>query len=128
MGKTRRGERELSKEQRLIKENQQLKRENSKLRKDLARIDLDRYNTVREMVQEYRDDKKLEKTSDLLDSLKKQWACRQCKDGHLEIFTYSKVGATWYYRICSNAPQCKNRTTSKKYDPAAVRGIIKNEQ
>lgn len=124
MGKTRRGNKEFTREQRLIKENQILKREIAQLRKQLARIDLDRYETVKEMIQEHRQEDQAESTESMLASLKKQWACKEpgC-NGYLEINIYTKLGNPWYYRICT---ECPNRTRSQKYSPE-VKGIIKKE-
>jgi hypothetical protein len=125
MGKSRRGSKELNREQKLIQENKELKRQLSQLRRQLARIDLDRYETIRGMVEEYREDKKVEKTEDLLESMKKEWTCHEdgCT-GFLQIFVYSKMGSPWYMRKCSELG-CKNRTSAKKYDPNKVKGIVK---
>lgn len=127
MGKSRRGSREFNKEQRLANENRKLKREIQKLRKDLARLDLDRHETVREMIEENVAQNPEQSGQEWLDSLKKTWACKECPDGHLQIFLFSKVGTTHYYRVCSNSPICRNRTKSQKYDPNQVRGIIKKD-
>lgn len=126
MGKTRRGGREFSREQKLVNENKRLKREIQTFRKQLARLDLDRHETVREMIEENAIQNPEQSGQEWLDSLKKTWSCRECEDGYLQIFLFSKVGTMHYYRVCSNAPSCKNRTKSQKYDPS-VRGIIKKE-
>lgn len=125
MGKSRRGNREFSKEQKLLHENKKLKRELSQLRKQIARLDLDRYDTVKEIIQQHYAQEREEEGKEILDNLKKEWACHQC-DGHLEIFLYTKINTTWYYRVCSNAPSCKNRTKSQRYTPD-VKGIKKGE-
>lgn len=124
MGKSRRGSKEFSREQKLIHENKRLKREVSQLRKQLARIDLDRYDTVKGIIEQHYAQEREEEGKEILENLKKEWACRQCEDGHLEIFLYTKVDTTWYYRICSNAPRCKNRTKAQRYTPD-VKGIKK---
>lgn len=125
MGKSRRGSKEFTKEQRLLKENRQLKQQVSQLRKQLARIDLDRYHTVREMIEECRQEDRVESAQDLLDSLKKDWACKKpgC-EGYLEINIYSKMGNPHYFRKCT---ECPNRTVAKKYTPE-VRGIVKKTE
>lgn len=125
MGKSRRGSREFTKEQKLVKENKQLKQQLGQLRRQLCRLDLDRYDTIREMVEEYREDKEVDKTDDLLESLKKEWACKEpgCQ-GVLEIVIYSKLGNPYYFRKCSEL-QCINRTVAQKYDPSKVKGIVK---
>lgn len=125
MGKSKRSDKEFTKEQKLIHENRQLKRQVSSLRKELARVDLDRYNNLKETIEEHyqEDSEHFETSQEMLEKVKNEWKCHQegC-EGFLEIFTYNKIGDTWYYRICSRAPICKNRTKSQKYSPA-VRGI-----
>jgi hypothetical protein len=123
VGKSKRGSKEYSREQKLIHENKRLKRELSQLRKQLARIDLDRYDTVKEMIQEHYQEERAQEGQDILDNLKKSWTCHECHEGHLEIILYNKLDSTWYFRKCVN---CGNRTKSQKYTPD-VKGIIKNQ-
>lgn len=120
MGKARTDKKGYTREQRLIKENQQLKRQVSALRKQLARVDLDRYDTVKEIIELHYQDEKAQQGQEILENLKKIWACKEC-DGHLEIKLYSKMGETWYFRQCNN---CSNRTKGKKYDNKTVKGIV----
>jgi hypothetical protein len=120
-----RGNKEYTREQRLIKENRQLKQQVAQLRKQLARLDLDRYDHIREAIEEHceeREEKRWE-GKEILESLKHQWKCKidNCP-GFLEIFLFNKVNSTYYYRQCNC---CSNRTKSKKYDPSTVKGIMK---
>lgn len=126
MGKARRGDKERSREQELKYENQKLRREVSSLRKQLARIDLDRYSHVREMVEEHlaQEDQEIS-TQDMLKSMKNEWQCHECGVGHLEITLYTRLDGTFYWRKCSN---CPHRTKSQKYDPNTVKGIMKPEE
>ena len=127
MGKTKRGHKEISREQRYIHEIQRLKREVGRLRKELARVDLDRYETVeKEIGQHYQGDS-AEQGREILEKIKKEWACKLpgCT-GFLEIFTYNKIGSTWYYRICSNSPRCSNRTIAQKWSPE-VKGPVREK-
>lgn len=124
MGKARTDRTGHTREQKLIYENQQLKKQISKLRKQFARVDLDRYEMVKEMIQEHYQDDRAEQGEQILESLKKTWTCKTCGDGHLEIFIYNRAGETHYYRVCSNAPDCSNRTKSQPY-MASVKGIIR---
>lgn len=114
---------ELDQLQKTKKENEKLKRQLSSLRKQLARLDLDRYSQVKEVIEQHYQEDREHEGQEILDKLKQEWKCHEC-DGFLEIFCYNKVETTWYYRLCSNAPQCKNRTASQKYSPD-VKGIIK---
>ena len=125
MGKSRVDRRGLTREQRLIKENQALKRECQRLRKMVARSELNRYENVKEAIDEHERNNGLPTTQDLLESLKKEWACKMegCT-GYLEVTLFNKINTTYYYRKCNC---CSNRTTSQRYTPA-VKGIIKNPE
>ena len=112
-------------EQQYRLEIQQLKKQVSSLRKQLARLDIDRYSTVKDMIEEAYEGEKLAAGKEILENLKKQWLCNSCGMGHLEIFIYNRGGETYYYRICSNAPDCTNRTLAKPYSAANVVGIMR---
>lgn len=127
MGKARTDRSGHTREQRLSHENQQLKKQLCALRKRLARIDLDRYDLVKEMIHEHYQEDRAEQGEQILESLKKTWSCKTCGDGFLEIFIYSRAGETWYYRICNNAPDCPNRTKSQPYLPS-VKGIVRKDK
>lgn len=130
MGKARTDRRGYTREQALIQENRMLKKQVASLRKQLARLDIDRLSIAREVIEEHYREEKTDEKREILDNLKRIWACRKCEDGHLEIFIFNRGLNTFYYRICSNSPICLNRTKSKQYTPN-VKGIIrkdKNEQ
>lgn len=122
MGKSRRGEREFTREQKLANENRQLKKEIASLRKQLARIDLDRYGHVRDILEKHYAAEEERAGQEFLEKLKEEWKCRACNNGYLEITLYNKRNDTWYYRRCNN---CTHRTQSKRYS-AEVKGIVKN--
>lgn len=123
MGKSQRGSREFTKEQKLIHENKRLKRQVSALRKELCRIDIDRYQNVKEVIEQHYQEDRQQEGLDILEVLKKEWACQEpaCL-GYLEIITYNKINDTWYYRKCNC---CPHRTKSQRYSPD-VKGIVKN--
>ena len=122
MGKSKRSDREFTKEQRLTHENQQLKRQVSALRKELARVDLDRYKNLKETINEHYQEDRAQEGLDMLEKIKNEWKCHSCEAGFLEIFLYNKLDSTWYFRRCNC---CPNRTKSQRYDSGKVRGIIK---
>lgn len=124
MSKTRKDNRGNTREQRLQHENIKLKKQISQLRKQLARVDLDRYTTVRDIIEQHYQDDRLQEGADLLEKLKEEWKCRECTEGYLEIHLYNKVDTTYYYRRCTC---CNHRTKSQKYDPVQVKGIIKKD-
>ena len=123
MGKARRGSREITREQKLISENKALKRDLGRIRKELARLDLDRYDTLKEMIEENKTESEPEFGAQFLENLKKTWLCNDCRQGHLEIVLFTKLANTMYYRRCSNE-ECVNRTKSQKYTPQ-VTGLMK---
>ena len=125
MGKSTRGSKEYSREQRLVHENQRLKRQVGVLRKQLARLDLDRYDSIKDILEEHSQENKPQTSQEFLENLKKTWACNEngCQ-GYLEIILYNKINSTFYYRRCTS---CVHRTKSKAYDPQRVKGIIKKE-
>ena len=124
MGKLKRGTKEISREQRLIHENKMLKRELGQIRKQLARIDLDRYDSVKEMLEEHNPEGQAAFGAEFLENLKKTWLCNDCRQGYLEIVIYNKVNSTFYYRHCTH---CENRTKSQKHTQD-VQGIVRNSQ
>lgn len=124
MGKARIDKYGRTREQKLVQENRTLKRLVNSLRKQLARLDVDRIDIAKEVIMEQYQQEKAQEGKEILENLKKVWACSECEDGHLEIFIYNKLGDTYYYRVCSNAPKCHNRTLPKLYTPN-VKGIMR---
>lgn len=122
MGKTQRGTKELDKFHKIVHENKRLKREIAQLKKQIARLDLDRGPMVTEMIAEAYSAGQEGLGAQVLDMLKKQWECKECHSGHLEITIYNKMFEPWYFRACTS---CTNRTKAQKYDPVKVKGIIK---
>lgn len=125
LGKSKRGAKEFTKEQRLIQENRVLKRQVASLRKQFARVDLDRYGQVREIIEEHYQEDRAQEGQDILEKLKSEWKCLEpdC-NGYLEIFLFNKIDNTWYFRKCNS---CNHRTKSQKYSPD-VKGILKKSE
>lgn len=125
MGKNTRGIKEFTREQRLIKENRQLKRELGHLRKQISRLDLEGLENAKQLVFDHEEKQRLNETlpdvNSNIEALKKEWACRNCQIGWLEITLYSKLGVSHYYRKCNS---CDYRTKGKRYGES-VKGIIK---
>lgn len=125
MGKSKRSDKEFSKEQKLSKENKQLKKELLHLRKQISRLDSDRFETLRQIVVDQEETQRFQEnmgeSNYNLEVLKREWACRDCEAGVLEIVLYSKISQTYYYRACNS---CNNRTKGKRYGEQ-VKGIIK---
>lgn len=116
MGKLKRGEKEWSREQELLKENKELKKKLSALRKQLSRLDLDRYDNIKEIIEDS------ELKEEVIDELKKSWLCNKCNKGFLEITVFNKLQDEWYYRSCDH---CTHRTKAQRYSKD-VKGLMKN--
>lgn len=128
MGKSRIDGRGNTREQRLYHENEKLKKQLAQLRKQLARVDLDRYSNVRDIVHKHYQQEDAErhalKEAESLEQLKREWQCNKCEIGHLEILLLNKMNDLHYYRICCN---CTHRTKLQRYTKD-VRGIVKKSK
>lgn len=124
MGKTRTGRKENSVIQEFKHKIQALKKENDALRKRLARINLDEYGQLKKTIKKHYKKEETKQGNDILDKVRQEWKCHKCPKGFLEIFIYTKLNQTCYYRTCN---ECENRTLAKRYDPNSVKGIIKKE-
>jgi len=112
-------DKEYSDVQRLRYENQQLKKKLASLRKQIARLDLDRYQNIRDLL-EYQD----EETKNLNTKSKRQemldkWKCYKCEEGHLRLIILGRPDGLYYFRHCT---QCENKTKLQKYTDS-VEGI-----
>lgn len=127
MGKSKRSDKEFTREQRLSKENRQLKKELAHLRKQISRLDGDRFETLRQMCEDSEERERFQESvgpvNSNIETLKKEWACHSCSVGWLEITLYSKLGISHYYRKCNS---CDYRTKGQRYDSSSVKGIVKN--
>lgn len=119
-----RSDKEFSRLQQYQHENKKLKREISSLRKQLARLDLDRHDYVKEIIEKAYQLEDAQEGQDILEKVQSEWKCRECHAGHLEIHLYTKPDGTWYYRRCTN---CPHRTKSQKHH-TSVRGPIKPQE
>lgn len=117
-------DKELTQLQTIKRENDKLKRQISALRKQIAKLDLDRYDSIKDIIEQHYQHEKAEKGQEILENLKQTWICRECNEGYLKIKIYSKIGEAYYYRECS---ECPHRTKSQRYDPKIVKGILTND-
>lgn len=128
LGKSKRSDKEYTREQRLSRENRQLKRELTHLRKQISRLDLEGLEAAKQICLDHEEKERLSDAigdpNASIEHLKRTWLCNDCRNGWLEIFLYPKMGQSWYYRVCSN-DECKKRTKGKRYDEQSVKGIIK---
>jgi hypothetical protein len=125
MGKRRSFDKEEARIDRLRQENKRLKHQISSLRKQLSRIDIDRYQNLKDLVEsQARKDAESEKSLQNQKILE-QWKCHSphCDGGHLFIIPVSRRDGVFYYRKCD---KCPNRTKLQKYGPD-VKGVKKED-
>jgi hypothetical protein len=105
------GESELKEIRRLRLENQKMRKQISALRKQLSRIDIDRYQHLKDMIEEHEQQDDQFDSKVALAELKKKWECHECKQDYLKLIIVPRADATFYFRKCS----CGHRTKLKKY-------------
>ena len=111
MSRTR-DRREFDKVDRLKKENQQLKRQLARLRKVLDRIDVERFNNLKEIVDKQRKEDEDFHNKEIQSVLERKWECHNCRDDVLRIIIVDRRDGVFYFRRCNS---CGNRTKMQKY-------------
>jgi len=99
--------------QKVKRENDKLKKQISSLRKQLARIDINRYENLQDLMQKF---DKIEVEDDLKLSKKakeKKWKCFNCEEGILRLKVFERPDGIFYLRKCDC---CDNRTKLKKWN------------
>jgi ATP-dependent exoDNAse (exonuclease V) beta subunit len=114
MGRSHKGQSdtELSEIRRLKLENQKLKKQMGKLRKQLARIDIDRYSNLRDMLEAQAAEDGGFDAQVELEELKQKWLCHECKEDYLRVIIVPRADGLFYMRKCAS---CSHRTKLKKY-------------
>lgn len=111
-GRVPRGDKEHTRLQRALKENEKLKRQISKLRKVIARIDLDRYENLREMILQHEEENQIEVAVQKKQKEAEKWKCFECGEGTMRMKIFETRAGARYYRKCDN---CPNRTKAQNY-------------
>lgn len=109
--------------QKLKHENQKLKKQNTSLRKQLQRVDIDRYENLRDLIHKHYEEDSQDEISAENKKLMMQWECHKCREGFLKLFTISRRDGVFYYRKCT---ECSNRTPTKPYTSNVI-GIKDDE-
>jgi hypothetical protein len=126
MGRGHRGSRsdtELKEIQRIRLENNKLKKQISKLRKELSRIDIDRYSSLKTLIEaQAAEDESFDSVAEL-EQLKTKWMCHKCQLDHMRLILIPRADGTFYLRKCGT---CDNRTKMKKYVDG-IEGIMSND-
>jgi len=99
--------------QRLQHENDKLKRQNKRLRKQFQRVDLDRYENIKDIIKKHYEEDAEQNFIEEQKQLKKQWECHACGEGFLKLYTINRRDKMVYYRKCT---ECSNRTDIKPYN------------
>jgi DNA-directed RNA polymerase subunit M/transcription elongation factor TFIIS len=124
MGRRNRyADKELDELQKVKYENKRLKKQIASLRKQLQRVDIDRYENLKDLLYKHANEDLEEKIKVQKQKLKKQWECHVCRAGFMKIHTINRRDGLVYYRKCT---ECDNRTKIKPYNNK-VEGIADDE-
>lgn len=99
--------------QKLKRENDRLKRQVSSLRKQIARVDIDRYENLQDLIHKYDQEEAAEIIAKEVKAKEEKWRCYECPDGILRLKVIQRQDGTFYYRKCD---KCTNKTKLKKWD------------
>jgi hypothetical protein len=93
-------------------ENKKLKKQVSTLRKQLSKLDIDRYENIKDIVARHHQEDLNERLLEEKKKLQKKYKCFDCEDGVLQLHHFSRQDGLFYYRKCT---ECDNRTKMKPY-------------
>lgn len=110
--RNRYAEKELDQLQKLKYENKRLKRQIAALRKQIARIDIDRYENIKDIIERHHKEDLDERLLEEKKKLETKWECHECKRGVLVRHELMRIDGAFYYRKCNN---CNHRTKVKPY-------------
>lgn len=109
MGRSKRSEGELDQLDKLKHENKKLKRQVQQLRKVIDRVDLDRYENLKDILEEHEHEEKMALVATPTDPA---WKCYDCEAGILRLKVIDKPSGAIYNRVCDG---CKKRTKFQKW-------------
>lgn len=98
--------------QRLKRENDKLKKQVSSLRKQISRLDIDRYQNIKEILEKQEVEDSKEVILKEKEKLEKQWKCWECGHGVLRIKRLHRIDGSFYFRKCDNQ-SCDHRTKTQ---------------
>lgn len=82
------------------------------MRNVLARVDLSKYEHLKELVEQQRQESKAQEKAE--EKKASTWNCFDCGEGHLQLMIFERRDGVFYYRLCTNF-ECKKKTPLKKY-------------
>jgi DNA-directed RNA polymerase subunit RPC12/RpoP len=112
VGKRTKHDKELGLLDKLKHENKVLKKHVASLRKQLQRIDIDRYENIKEIIHKHDSGEHSDDLKPHEESLKKIWECFECSGGVLQLTVLNRRDGEFYYRKCNN---CNHRTKLKPF-------------
>lgn len=106
---------ELDQLQKYKIENRKLKQQISQLRKQISRIDVDRFQNLKDLLdaQDRREAEDAAKSRGMESD--KRWECWTCRTGILRVHVIEKPTGSIYNRVCDNE-HCGHRTKFQKLD------------
>lgn len=115
MGKNRKPTRdgEVNENKKLKLQNQALRRQIQTLRKELNKIDIDRYQYLKDLIESQAKKEEKVETDIVLDKLKQKWECHTCGKDFLRLVIIPKADKLYYIRRC---PTCMYKTKLKAYN------------
>jgi hypothetical protein len=119
MARSTRAGKEFTELQEIKRKNQKLQRQISALRKQLSRIDVDRYQELRKLVDQQEAEDRAEECAIIAQKVDKAWKCWNCAEGTLRPVFIERRDKTVYWRACD---YCKKRTKTKTCD--SKEGVI----
>lgn len=105
--------------QKLKRENDKLKKQVSSLRKQLARIDIDRYENLQDLIHKYDKENAEEMMVQQQKAKEEKWKCFECGTGILRLKLIERLDGMIYYRACDC---CSNRTKTQRWNKT-VEGV-----
>lgn len=105
--------------QRLRHENKRLKNQISQLRKQLSRVDIDRFQNLKDLIESQEREDQAETKAEEQKKIEQDWKCFECKSGTIRLVVLERKDGVFYYRICD---RCPKRTKIKRYN-SDVKGV-----
>jgi len=103
---------EIDQLQKVRRENKRLKEQISQLRKQISRIDVDRFQNLKDLLDAQDRKEQQEAALEKNKALSEQWKCWHCESGILRLVVLERRDGVFYNRVCDN---CKHRTKLQKY-------------
>lgn len=105
--------------QRLVHENQKLKKQISALRKQMSRIDVDRFQNLKDLLDAQDRENQQEALARRQEDAQKEWQCWDCSEGTLRLTILERRDGVFYYRKCDSCPK---RTRLQPYGAKVKEG------